>query len=153
MENLFNISRYKELLELQENGNITFLDVELLNYKASVANQLSYNRKKDYFILIDKYLNRIITLDEFRSKFLEMEKEDSNKSYIILKDFKKLKVFTLAEKLKKFSNLMYQISTLCSDYYELPYETTKPMSETEFYYLVNKHYVQLQKDFPFRNFK
>ena len=37
MEKHFNLSRYKELLKLQENEEISFLDLELLSYKASVA--------------------------------------------------------------------------------------------------------------------
>ena len=70
MEKHFNLSRYKELLKLQENGEISFLDLELLSYKASVAKQMCYNRKKDYFLLIHEYLSRIIPPYEFRSKFL-----------------------------------------------------------------------------------
>lgn len=60
MEKHFNLVRYKELLKLQENGEISFLDFELLSFKASVAQQICYNRKKDYFIVIDEYLSLII---------------------------------------------------------------------------------------------
>ncbi len=90
MEKYFNLSRYKELLKLEENDKISFfssLHLELLGFNASVGQQLCYNRKKDYFILIDKYLSRIIPPDEFRSKFLQMDKEDSEKATIILEDF------------------------------------------------------------------
>ena len=44
------------------------MDFELLSFKATVVKQMCYNRKKDYFILIDEYLSRIITPYEFRSK-------------------------------------------------------------------------------------
>ena len=87
MEKSFNLSRYKELLKLEANGDITFLDLELLSFKASVAQQMRYNRKEDYFFLIDEYLSRVISPYEFRSKFLQMKKEDSKKSIIILEDF------------------------------------------------------------------
>jgi hypothetical protein len=153
MEKYFNLSRYKELLKLEENREITFLDLELLAYQASVAWQISYNRKKDYFILIDEYLSRIISPDEFRSKFLEMSKKDSKKADIILEDFQKLEVFTLAKDSKLFSDLANKIETLCFDYYEIWDGTIKPMSESEFYYLVNNYYLQLQEAFPFENFK
>ena len=139
----FNLSRYKELLKLQENGKISFLDFELLSFRASVAQQMCYNRKKDYFILIDEYLSRIIPPDEFRSKFLEMKKEDSEKATIILEDFQELEVFTLAKDLEKFSDLIGEISTLCFEYSEIWDGTMEPMSESEFYYLVNNHYLQL----------
>jgi hypothetical protein len=35
MEKHFNLSCYTELLKLEENGDITFLDLELLSFKAS----------------------------------------------------------------------------------------------------------------------
>ena len=71
-----------------------------------------YNRKKDYFILIDQYLSRIIPPYEFRSKFLQMQKDESAKATIILENFQELKVFTLAKDLEKFSDLISQVSTL-----------------------------------------
>ena len=103
-----------------------------------------YNRKKDYFILIDQYLSRIIPPYEFRSKFLQMEKKDSEKSTLILEDFQELEVFTLAKDLEKFSDLINQISTLCFEYGEVWDGTMELMSESEFYCLVNNHYLQLE---------
>ena len=103
-----------------------------------------YNRKKDYFILIDQYLSRIIPPYEFRSKFLQMEKKDSEKSTLILEDFQELEVFTLAKDLEKFSDLIDQISTICFEYGEVWDGTMEPMSESEFYCLVNNHYLQLE---------
>ena len=35
MANQFNLLCYKELLELEKNNKITFLDLELVTYKAS----------------------------------------------------------------------------------------------------------------------
>ena len=37
MEKSFNLSRYKELLKLEANGDITFLDLELLSIKSSLV--------------------------------------------------------------------------------------------------------------------
>jgi 3-dehydroquinate dehydratase len=141
-EKHFNLSRYKELLQLEEKGGISFLDLELLSYKSSVAKQISYNRKKDYFIVIHQYLSPIITLSEFRSKFLQMKKDDSAKATIILENFQELEVFTLAKDLEKFSDLISQISTLCLEFGEVWDGTMEPMSESEFYSLVNNHYLQ-----------
>ena len=143
MEKYFNLSRYKELLKLEANGYITFLDLELLSFKASVAQQICYNRKKDYFLLIDEYLSRVISPYEFRSKFLQMKKEDLKESTIILEDFKKLEVFTLAKNLEKFSDLISEISTLCFEYDEVWDGTMELMSESEFYSLINHYYLQL----------
>ena len=123
-----------------------------MSYKSSVAEQIYCNRQKDYFLLIHDYLSRVIPPYEFRSKFLQMKREDSKKATIILEDFQELEVFTLAKDPEKFSNLIDQISTLCFEYNEVWDGTMERMSESEFYYLVNNCYLQLQKAFPFENF-
>ena len=124
------------------------MDLELVTYEASIAYQIGYNRKNDYFILIYNYLSQIITPYEFRSKFLQMRKNDSAKAETILKNFQELKVFTIAKDLKKFSDLISQISTLCFEFDELWDGTMKSMSENEFYSLVNDQYLQLHEAFP-----
>ena len=142
MANQFNLVRYKELLELEKNNKITFLDREFLIYETSIQLQISYNRKENYFSLIEKYLERKLSGHEFRSKFLKMENQDQKTAYTIKQDFQKLEAFTLADDLEDFSNLTLEISTLCSDYDEIWDGTVGPMSESEFYSLVNKHYFQ-----------
>ena len=152
MENYFNLSRYKELLELEEKDEISSWDRELLSYRASVANQIIYSRKKDYFILIDEYLTQAIIPDDFRLKFLEMEKDDSSKALLILENFQKLEVFTIVKDLEKFSDLIDEISTLCLEFYEVWDGTIDPMPESEFYSLINNYYLQLQEAFSIGNF-
>ena len=158
MEKNFNISRYKELLKLEKEESVetvatelTPLFLELVSYRASVESQISYNRKNDYFILIQEYLRRIISPYEFRSKFLQMTKENTKKSALILENFKKLEVFTLAKDLEDFANLTDEIAVLCLEYDVIWDETVERMSESEFYSLVNKHYLQLKKIFSFEN--
>ncbi len=154
MKKKFNLSAYKELLELRNNGKIVFFDknsIKLLTYQASVNKQITYNRKADYFLLIHEYLTRVITLYEFQSKLVVMEKENSRKSNIILENFQELESFSLAEDLDKFSSLRGRISDLCFDYYEVWDGTMEPMLETELYDLVNNWYLQLQEAFPFQN--
>lgn len=46
--------------------------------------------------------------------------------------------------LEKFSDLIGQISTLCFEYAEVWHGVMEPMSESEFYYLVNNYYLQLE---------
>lgn len=148
MENQFNLSRYKELLELEKNNKITFLDLELVTYKASIESQICYNRKENYFSLINRYLIGTLDGPDFRSQFLKMENQDRKIAYTIKRDFQKLEAFTLADDLEDFSNLTVQISTLCLEYDEIWDGTLERMSESEFYSLVNKYYFQLAKLFP-----
>ncbi len=148
MAKQFNLTRYKELLELEKRNKITFLDLELVTYQASIESQVYYNHKENYFFLIEKYLRGEIAGHEFRSKFLEMENQDGKTTYKILQDFQKLEVFTLADDLEEFSDLTGEISTLCLEYDEIWDGTMERMSESEFYSLVNKHYFQLAELFP-----
>ena len=136
MKKKFYFTGYKELVDMENCGKIVFLDAnyfKLLRYKTSVGKQLIYNRKEDYYSIINKYLNKTLTLLEFRTKFLDMEKEDIEKGYIILGNIQELEVFYLVEDLEKFSRLIGEIIDLCEDYYII-----EPMPETEFYILVNK---------------
>ena len=41
MKKFFNLQRYKELVKLEENEEISLLDLELLTYRASVAREIS----------------------------------------------------------------------------------------------------------------
>lgn len=80
MAKYFKLARYKELLKVEESGNDWFLNetfLGLLNYRASIETQTSYNQKENYVALIEKHLVGVIGLYEFRRKFLEMEKDDA----------------------------------------------------------------------------
>ncbi len=153
MKKYFNLSRHKELVnfEASDNNWYSILDeknLELLTYRGSVIQQIGYDRKNHYFLLIHNYLTRSILPSEFRAQFLQMEKEDSQKARTILADFQQLEVFSLAEDLDEFSDLIDQISDLCFDFDELWDGSTHRMSENKFYYLINNRYSQLQKVFP-----
>lgn len=146
MKKKFNFTGYKKLVDMKNYGEIVFLDenyFKLLRYQTSMAKQLIFNRKEDYYSIINKYLNKTLTLLEFRTQFLDMEKEDIEKGYVILGNIQELEVFYFVEDLEKFSRLIVEIIDLCEDYYII-----EPMPETEFYFLVNKYYHQLQETFP-----
>ena len=149
MKKKFNFTGYKELVDMKNCEEIVFLDAnyfKLLRYQTSVGKQLIYNRKEDYYSIINKYLNKTLTLIEFRTQFLDMEKEDIEKGYVILENIQELEVFYLVEDLEKFSRLIGEIIDLCEDYYII-----ETMPKTEFYFLVKKYYHQLQDAFPFKN--
>lgn len=149
MKKKFNFIGYKKLLDMENRGEIVFFDTnyfKLLRYQTSVGKQLIYDRKEDYYSIINKYLNKTLTIIEFRTQFLAMKKEDMEKGYVILGNTQELEVFDLAEDLEKFSRLIGKIFDLCEDYYII-----EPMPETKFYFLVNKYSHQLQETFPFKN--
>ena len=64
-----------------------------------------YKRIKDYYFLIDQYLEKRLTQRAFESKFLEMEKEDGQTTNAILTDFEQLAVFWGNSKALEFSYL------------------------------------------------
>lgn len=146
MKKKFNLRRYNELMELKESGKLSLLDsnyFEWLDYSVSVSDQIIYEQKKDFFLLIDNYLNGSLSLLEFRAQFLEMDRENQKKGELILQNLQELKGFYLAEDLETFSRLIARIRTVCEDYYVL-----EPMPETEFYSAVSNYYSQLQEAFP-----
>lgn len=154
MNNIFNLSRYSKLIEketaLINQKKWLFYEnysefIELLNYQASVEQQINYNRKNDYLLLIEKYLSHLITSSEFQNEFLEMEKQDATKADKILQDSQQLSGFYLVENLEEFGNIVARISTLCQDIIDWGYEDG--LSKDEFYDSVNNLYLQLKKYF------
>lgn len=146
MNKKFNLSRYKKLLELSRSGRISFLDsnyIELVKSSLSVGYQIIYERKIIFFSLIDNYLYGTLSLLEFRTQFLEMERENQKKGELTLKNLQELDDFYLAEDLENFSRLIANIRGICEDYYVL-----EPMPETDFYFSVSNYYSQLQEAFP-----
>lgn len=146
MNKKFNLSRYKELVELNESGKISLLDsnyMELGKSSLSVGYQIIYERKIIFFSLIDDYLNGTVSLLEFRTQFIEMERENQKKGELILKNLQESDDFYLADDLEKFSRLIARILGVCEDYYIL-----ETMPEPDFYFSVSKSYCQLQEAFP-----
>ena len=90
---------------------------KLLSYKTSVSEQLIYNRKEQYYSIIEKYLNKNLTLLEFRTQFLNMEEEDIEKGDVIFENRQELEAFYFTEDLQKFYKLIGQLFDLCEDYY------------------------------------
>lgn len=107
MKKKFNFIGYKKLLDMENRGEIVFFDTnyfKLLRYQMSVGKQLIYNRKEDYYSIINKYLNKTLTIIEFRTQFLAMEKEDMEKGSLILGNTQELEVFDLCEDYYIFKN-------------------------------------------------
>ena len=144
----FNFPRYRLLL-IKEN---TFDDskrsllsssefFELIKLRAIVYRQMIYDQRKEYFLLIKKYINKSINFSEFRSAFLRMETEYEKQAEQLLNDYKRLESFTYANDLEEIVNVINEISSLCSQKVDFG------LLEKEFYDLVNKNYLQLKKSF------
>lgn len=143
-----DILRYKKLLKLEKNNSLSDdLYWELVRYDATIQSQINYNRRVEYLLLIKKYFHRRIDSYEFRRLFLIMQEEDSVFAYEIRSDLQKLETFELANDLSQISDLITEISTLCSDFRAIGYETEDDIAESEikFYSSVKKHYLKLQK--------
>ena len=115
----FNLGRYKELLQLKQDGKMSMPDenyLELGGLKSNVNAHVVYNRKEVYCSLIEDYLNKCITPSNFRSKCVEMLKEDSKISYQILQDFQQLEVLSLSKNRHQFHEPIDEIAHLCMIY-------------------------------------
>jgi hypothetical protein len=106
MANNFNLKNYSELLNKKDlSGTEQF---ELLSYRALVESQITYNRREDYFSLIDEYLSKKINPDEFRASFLKTYSQDTETLFIMEKDFEQLSDFSIDSEIYEnpFSNLI-----------------------------------------------
>ena len=150
----FNLADYKELGRLRENNQILpENDEKLSNYVVSVSNQVRYNRKIDYISLLNKYLEKKILPDEFRLKFLEVDKQDSEKTRIFLADSQKLENLVIFDESEKFGHFVCDISTLCIEF-DILLSDYDRMSESEFYFLVKNYSSEfLQEQLVYRSFK
>ena len=109
METSFNTQDYQKLLELKNSNEISLLDenfIKLEKYEVSIQNQISYNRKMDYCLLISKFLNRNIEIHEFRSKIKDLNEQDYRKSRVVLQNLHDLQYFSLASDLENFGYLL-----------------------------------------------
>ena len=83
--------------------------LELLSYGSRVESQISYDRKNVYHSLITEYLTKKINPGRFRSKFLQMHREDGEAATMIKKDLEQLASFSIDLKADEFSSLIEQI--------------------------------------------
>ena len=151
MKNFFNLYRYIELRELRKNNEISLFDknfIELLEYESTIKSQIAYNHKKDYLLLLSKFLDKSIAIHKFEYQLKEFHKQDIQQSKIVLENFQDLQHFYIAADLQIFSNLINKISELCFDFYE-SFDDLEPITKDELYKLINKYYLQLQKAFPY----
>lgn len=115
MSNNLNINNYIKLLKKQD---LTETDQrQLISYKASVERQLSYNRKEEYFSLIQDFLAKKINSSTFRAKFFKMQQQDDENIEVIENDFEQFSNFSIDFQLKESSfslliDLIYNHSML-----------------------------------------
>jgi hypothetical protein len=152
MKIIFDIERYKELLEkneilLAQQSNSFFETedelIELLSYYLYIQHQISYERREDYYFLIFRYIEKLITLQIFQSEFLKMEKTDARVAQLILNDFEQLAVFSVDLKALKFSPLTAKISEVCRLVTKLSPE--EGIINQEFHKSLEKIYFEMRK--------
>jgi len=116
--------------------------IELLSYGARVQNQISYERKQDYYFLISQYIEKVITASIFQSKFLEINKENVKAAKIITNDFKQLALFSIDLKAVEFSSLIADIYDVSIVAWEFGSE--EGISEQKFRKSIEKTFLQIQ---------
>ena len=119
MSNNFNLRNYIELLNKKDLDETD--QRQLLSYGALVERQISYNRKDEYFSLINDYLSEKINPSIFRGKFLKMQEQDDHKAQIMQEDFEQLSNFSIDLELEEgpFSlliDLIYDNSMLAVEF-------------------------------------
>ena len=151
---ILNIERYIELLKKESSFNnqkksLLFENkkefLELLSYGSHVESQISYDRKNVYYSLIAKYLTKKINPGRFRSKFLQMQREDGEAATMIKKDLEQLATFSIDLKADEFSSLIEQIYDVSALAFEFGPEDG--ISEERFRDSVEKVFSEMEKYF------
>jgi hypothetical protein len=154
MKITFDMDYYDELLEKekrlsQQSNSLIFENkdefIELLSYGARVQNQISYERKKEYYSLISQYIEKVVTPPIFQSEFLKMEKEDVKAAKMITNDFKQLAIFSVDLKAVEFSSLIGEISDVSMLAQE--FSSEEGISNQKFRKSIEKTFLQMQKFF------
>ena len=123
MKHILNLSRYKYLLEKEENLNLQNKSLllenkseflEFLSYSSKLQNSISYRNREKYYSLISRYLDDLITSGFFQWEFLELEKKDAESAKILLNDLKQSSTFSIDLIAIKFGSLVDKISELSS---------------------------------------
>lgn len=152
MKFTLDIDRYKELLEKEsrlnkQNSSLIYENreefLELLSYPARVQNQIAYERRNDYYSLISKYIQQILTLDEFRWEFIQMETREGADTSAIRDDLEQLAAFSVDSKADEFSSLTNQLSEDVSVAEEFGPEDG--ISDAQFHDSIQKTYLKMQK--------
>ena len=152
MAKVFNLSRYRELLKkvaiLKQQNKFLFDEpefMELLHHKASVEQQILFNRKSEYYSLIKKYVDKTLSPDIFRAELLEMVKQDNEKAEKILQDFNQLSSFSIDVNLDTFSSSFERISDKCLQAFEFgPEDDGYGIPEDEFRNSIEESYFKLE---------
>lgn len=121
MKHILNLSRYKYLLEKEENLNLQNKSLllenkseflEFLSYSSKLQNSISYQNREKYYSLISRYLDDLITSGFFQWEFLELEKKDAESAKTLLNDLKQSPTFSIDLIAIKFGSLVDKISEL-----------------------------------------
>lgn len=114
MKHILNLSRYKYLLEKEENLNLQNKSefLEFLSYSSKLQNSISYRNREKYYSLISRYLDDLITSGFFQWEFLELDKKYAESAKILLNDLKQLPTFSIDLIAIKFGSLVDKISGL-----------------------------------------
>ena len=150
MKKPFNFARYNELLETQkkltlaERSKSFFIGNEmvLLNYEASIQSQVMYNRKDEYFLLIENYLQKVVSPFDFRSQLSKMQREDCIKAREICRSPEELSKFYLLDNLDDFSDLILDISDIGFDAEESGFQ--EGLKEDDLYSSIQIYYSQFR---------
>ena len=144
----FDLETYQKLKRLEKINQISSEDKQkLIDYRIHISDQIKYSSKADYVSLLDEYLEQNIPGYEFRLKFLELEKQNSKKTQIILEDSKKLGNLILSDKSKKFGDSMCEIAMTCIEF-DVSWSESRSdqMSEADFYFLTKSYSSELIKE-------
>jgi hypothetical protein len=153
MMNNLEKARYFELLEKKKNGQLSYEEnkeefEELVRYATLVRDQVYYNQKKKYRLLIDDYLSGEASAMGFVWIFFGMYKQDAKDFELLTHDLKKLLSFQMESRSEGFSVCMEDIFGNCDSLAVDPDNIqSHEVNESEFKSYLEMIYSDMQKYF------
>ena len=145
----YNQERYRELLKRFQdfkNQNKLFYQesrdeyLELAGYKASIEEYIFWKSRTLFLLLMEKFVNRIISGEEFRDSLLGLRQNliYEYDGFIEKLNSEKLKDFQLDPRSKRFGSLITFLSVECDNF-------TEDYENEEFYNSIKDCFLKLQK--------
>jgi hypothetical protein len=120
--NIYNKKRYFDLLEysnnLRKSEKVLYYEnkeafLELLSYQVIIENEVFWQSKDQFVLLMLNFINETLDAIEFKSEFFAITRQNQNLYESFERNFEKLENFKVNPKSEGFSTLIEEIFSDC----------------------------------------
>jgi len=146
---IYNRKRYIKLLQYEQDlknqgkslsDENKDEDFELLKYKASISSYISWKNRTQFLLLMEKFVNKTISGEEFNDDFFELRQRMKNEYECFHKELcsDKFKDFQIDPRSTGFGSLISFLRAECDNF-------TEDYQNEEFYNSIKDCFLKLQE--------